>query len=207
VLVLVAGGLAARSWHQQQTIVTLRARLVAQEQQLQELERLRQENRAAQLRRDQEAELERLRENTRDLLRLRNEVTQLRQQLQELDVLRAANAQLLAALQGTTGLQSNQAALVASARRLGAILGVHVRPPASGRAGVEVVALAPDSPATTSGLAPGDIIYALDGQRVQSPAELQAQMLTRKPGETVVLDVLRNETAVRIAVQTRAWPQ
>jgi hypothetical protein len=32
-------------------------------------------------------------------------------------------------------------------------------------------------------------------------------MLTRKPDETVALDVLRNETPLRIQVQTRAWPE
>jgi C-terminal processing protease CtpA/Prc len=177
-----------------------------QDEKLQELDRLREENKAAQRLQDQEAELERLRENGKELPRLRNEVTQLRQQLQELEILRAANAQLLQAVQGAA-VQSNQAALVASARKMGAILGVSVRAPADGRAGVEVLAVVPNSSAATSGLAPGDIIYAVDGQSVQSPAELQAQMLTRKPGETVVLDVLRGETSVRVQVMARAWPQ
>jgi S1-C subfamily serine protease len=131
----------------------------------------------------------------------------LRDQLAELETLRTANAQLLQAVQGAPALASNQAAMVMSARKAGSILGVSVKPPASGRAGAEVTWIDPKSAVATSGLAVGDNIYAIDGRRIQTPGDLQSQMLTRKPGEIVSLDVLRNETPLRVQVQTRAWPQ
>lgn len=204
---LLSGGLAAVCWTQQKTLTALRAQLRAQTAALQELEHLREAARAAQTLTNQQAELERLRENTRELLRLRNEVAHLRQLTQELAVLRAANATLLQAAQSTPGLSTGQVAMVMAARKSGSILGITVRPPVSGRAGAEVTGIDPNSPIATSGIAVGDIIYALDGQRVQSPGDLQALMLTRPPGQTVILDVLRGESPFRITTQTRPWPQ
>jgi len=193
--------------HQGEVIATLREQVREQTNRLGELDWLREQNKATQSLRNQEAELERLREEHNELLRLRNETRQLREQLLELDMLRAANARLLQAIQNSPPLASNQTAMVVSARKTGSILGVAVRSPVSGRSGAEVTTVLPNSPVTTSGLAVGDIIYAIDGRRVESPGELQSQMLTRKAGEIVTLDVLRNEASVRIQVPTRAWPQ
>jgi len=199
-------GLALFAQRQRDTISELREQIRVQRDGLKEIDRLRQENKAAQELQNQQAELNRLRQSHRELLRLRNETRQLREQLAELDTLRAANARLLQAVQSVPGLHSNQVALVMSARKAGSILGVTVKPPATGRTGAEVTWIDPKSPVASSGLVVGDNIYALDGRRVQSPGELQAQMLTRKPGEIVALDVLRKETSLRIQVQTRAWP-
>lgn len=200
-------GLAFYVQHQHESISALREQVRVQQETLKELDRLREENKAAHHLQNQQTELDQLREGHKELLRLRNETRQLRDQLAELETLRAANARLLQAVQGAPALPSNQAALVMSARKVGSILGVSVKPPASGRAGAEVTWIDPKSPVATTGLAVGDNIYAIEGQRVQSPGELQSQMLTRKPGELVSLDVLRNETPLRIQVQTRAWPQ
>lgn len=205
--VLALAGLAAVCFHQHQSLSALRVQVAEREALQAELDRLREENRAAQTLRNQEAELMQLRENTRDLMRLRNEVTQLRAQSEELEVLRTANARLLQAIQGTASFQSNQMALITSARKMGAILGISVRVPASGQPGVEILGVDPNSPVATSGLLAGDVIFAVDGQRVQSPGELQAHMLTRKPGETVVVDAVRTNTVVRYQVKTRAWPE
>lgn len=204
---VVVGGLAVMCWTQQKALTVLREQQRTHEQQLVELDRLREENQAARGLQDQQAEIERLRENTKDLLRLRGEVTQLRAQLQELDVLRAANARLLQAVQSAGVMPSNQIAQLTAARRMGSILGVIVRSPASGQPGVEVTGVDASSPVATSGILVGDIIVALDGQRVLSTGELQAQMLTRGIGETVVLDVLRTNTILRLQTQTRAFPQ
>ena len=65
----------------------------------------------------------------------------------------------------------------------------------------------PDAPAAKSGLQSGDIIIGLDGRAVGSAAQLQVEMLTRKPGDTVLLDVMRKDQVVRVPVQTRAWPE
>jgi S1-C subfamily serine protease len=64
----------------------------------------------------------------------------------------------------------------------------------------------PDAPAAKANLKTGDIIVGLDGRPIESAAQLQVEMLTKKPGETVVLDLMRNDTPLRISVQTRAWP-
>jgi predicted metalloprotease with PDZ domain len=200
-------GLAFVAHTQRGLISELRVQNRLQQVSLKELDRLRAENQEAQHLQNQQAELARLREDHNELMRLRNETRQLREQLVELEKLRTANARLLQAVQGVPALPSNQAALVMSARKAGSILGVSVKASASGRPGAEVTWIDPKSPVATSGLAVGDNIYAIDGRRVQTPGDLQSQMLTRKPDETVALDVLRNETPLRIQVQTRAWPQ
>ncbi len=206
-VIALLSGLATVCFVQRQTIAELRARQQLQQQRLQELAQPRAEAESAQPSPVPDAEIERLREGTKDLLRLRNEVTQLRKQLEELEKLRAANAELLQAVQGSRSLQSSQLALVTSARKKGAILGVTVQAAEPGRAGVVVTGVDQTSPVAGSGLMTGDLIFALDGKPVQNPGQLQAEMLTRTPGETVVVDVLRTNATLRFQVQTRAWPQ
>jgi C-terminal processing protease CtpA/Prc len=157
----------------------------------------------------QAAEIERLREETKDLLRLRNEVRQLHEQLRELEVLRVANAQLLQAAQGTANMPTNQAALISAARKQGAILGIHLRPVTDTQTdpGAFVVGIDANSPVAESGIKAGDVIIGLDGRRIETSGQLQAEMLTRKPGETVVLDVVRGGTTLRFQVKTRGWPE
>jgi predicted metalloprotease with PDZ domain len=192
---------------QRQALEALRAEQRVQQEKLRELDRLRAENEHARHLQDQAEEIDRLRENTKDLLRLRNEVTQLRKQLAELETLRAANAQLLQAVQGVGPSQPNQLALIAAARKKGAILGVTIRPADPGQTGVVVTGVDSSSPVATSGVLPGDVIVALDGRPVQTPGQLMAEMLTRTPGETVVVDAVRTNTILRFQVQTRAWPE
>ena len=206
-VVLLLSGLAVLSLAQQRTIAGLRTRQRMLEQSLKDWESFRVASRPAAATQGNETELARLRENTKDLLRLRNEVTQLRKQLEELEKLRAANAELLQAVQGSRALQSNQMAMVTSARKKGAILGVTIQAAEPGRAGVVVTGVDPTSPVAGSGLIAGDLIFALDGKPVQTPGQLQAEMLTRNPGEIVTVDVLRTNTTLRFNVQTRAWPQ
>ncbi len=203
-ILFLLGGLGALCWLQQNTLATLRTHLREQEVKLAELDRLREENKAAQGLQDQQAEIERLRENLKDLPRLRNEVTQLRDENKRLQ---SANAQFLQSLQTPGVMTTNQIAAVTAARRSGSILGVVVRVPVSGQQGVEVTGIDPSSPIATAGIAAGDVILALNGQRVLSPGELQTQMLTHKAGETVVLDVFRTNAVFRLQTQTRAWPE
>lgn len=208
---VLALGLAAVCVSQHSTIAVLRQQLHAQRDQLAELDRLREENKAAQRLQDQQGEIERLRENTRDLMRLRNEVTQLRKQVGEIETLRAANAQLLQAVPGVGALQSNQVALITAARKKGAVLGIFLRPgndpQAQAARGAEVLGLDPNSPVATSGVLPGDLIVALEGKPILTSGQLQAEMLTRAPGDTVMLDVVRTNTVLRFQVKTRAWPE
>jgi len=209
-------GLAFLTHTQHKTIAELREQNRVQQENLKEVDRLRAENKEAQSLQNQQAELDRLRENNNELLRLRNETRQLRDQLKELDTLRAANAQLLQAAQNTPNLQPNQAALITAARRRGAILGVVVRSagdpqpggaPAARASGAVVTSIDAKSPVAESGLKVGDLIYAIDGRVIANSSQLQTEMLTKKPGDTVVVDVLRDNYQYRINVKTRAWPE
>ena len=143
-------------------------------------------------------------------MRLRNEVRQLREQAGELEALRAANTRFLQMLQEPGGI-SNIAASVTAVRKQGSILGVelNITPPGGTQAyrGALIGNIMPDAPAAKSGLQSGDIIIGLDGRPIGSAAQLQVEMLTRKPGETVLLDVMRNDQVTRVPVQTRAWPE
>jgi C-terminal processing protease CtpA/Prc len=180
-----------------------------------ELDRLRAEAQQAEDSRNLEAEIQRLQEDNRDLLRLRNEVGQLREQVKELDELRKANASLLQALQ-SANLSTGQQSMVVAARRQGAVLGVYAvsaNDPRSGAAAVSryygavVMGIDTNSPAMYSGLKAGDVIVRVDGRTVENVAQLQVEMLTRNPGDTVTLDVMRNDTLMHIPVQTRSWPK
>jgi len=214
--VLLAAGLGALCWTQKNTIASLRQELRVQQEQLRELDRLREENKAAQHLKNQQAELDRLRENNIELLRLRNEARQLREQLAELDTLRAANAELLRAVQTTPNLQSNQLALIAAARRRGAILGLVVQSasdlpsrtaPAGRTSGAVVTRVDANSPVAESGLKVGDLIYAIDGRAIANASQLQTEMLTKQPGQTVVVYVMRDGAPMQFNVKTRAWPE
>jgi S1-C subfamily serine protease len=73
--------------------------------------------------------------------------------------------------------------------------------------GAFVVGIDANSPVAESGIKAGDVIIGLDGRRIETSGQLQAEMLTRKPGETVVLDVVRGGTTLRFQVKTRGWPE
>lgn len=208
---LILLGLACAAFMQQGTISQLRLENQKLQEDLKEVDRLRTEVKEAGRLRNQEIEIQQLREQTRDLLRLRNEVRQLREQLAQVEVLRAANAEFLQAAQGTN-FSPNQQALIAAARKKGAILGVNVHsaddPQVGGRyRGALVMSIDPNSPVTKSDLKAGDIIVRLDGKSIETPGQLQAEMLTRKPGQMVTLDVIRNDVMVRVSVELRGWPQ
>jgi S1-C subfamily serine protease len=59
-------------------------------------------------------------------------------------------------------------------------------------AGVQVLTVQSNSPASAAGLAPQDVIDAVDGQPVPSILDLQGALRLRRPGAPVVLDVVRN---------------
>ena len=57
--------------------------------------------------------------------------------------------------------------------------------------GVVVREIRPNTPAGKGGVKPADIIVGVDGVPVKSPKELQIQILHKKVGDTVTLDVVR----------------
>ena len=62
---------------------------------------------------------------------------------------------------------------------------------ATDTAGVVVNAVTNGSPAAEAGLAPGDVITAVDGQRIRTPGELIATVGERAPGSAVEITALR----------------
>ena len=72
---------------------------------------------------------------------------------------------------------------------------------ASGRATrVSVSSVIESSPAQAAGLRPGDEIINYDGQRVFSMTDLNRQTMGGEPGETVVVDVMRDGNLVQVAM-------
>ncbi len=69
--------------------------------------------------------------------------------------------------------------------------------------GVLVTSVVPDVPAATS-LDPGDVIVAVDGVPVQTPAQLRARIGGREPGEAVRFTLRRQERPVEVSVRTIA---
>jgi predicted metalloprotease with PDZ domain len=208
-------GLVSLAVVQQQTVVRLRQENEILRADTNELGRLRAAPKETPPGRNEEAEIQQLREENRDLLRLRNEVHQLRELQQQAEALRTANAGLLQAMQSTS-LSSNQQTLVVAARKEGAILGINIRSAGDPQNGVPthdayngavVMWVDPNSPVAGSGLKVADIIVRVDGRTIDSAGQLQAEMLTRQPGDMVTLDVMRNDAVVRIPVKSRAWPK
>ncbi|MFD0555809.1 S1C family serine protease [Stackebrandtia endophytica] len=71
-----------------------------------------------------------------------------------------------------------------------AFLGVSMS--AGGGTGAVVTDVQSDSPAADAGLRTGDIITAIDGQPVATPAEVAAAVQARKPGDTVTITYVRD---------------
>jgi membrane-associated protease RseP (regulator of RpoE activity) len=73
-------------------------------------------------------------------------------------------------------------------------------------AGVFVGSVEADSPAAKAGLQVGDIVTKLDGDAVGSTRELVRLVRHKKAGETITVDVLRNQAAktLRVTVAERA---
>jgi Do/DeqQ family serine protease len=72
--------------------------------------------------------------------------------------------------------------------------------------GVVVKEINKDTPAAKSDLQPADLIVAVDGTRVKTPRELQQQILRKKIGQKVMLDVVRGTNNVQVAIQTDEMP-
>ncbi|HUK82462.1 MAG TPA: trypsin-like peptidase domain-containing protein [Verrucomicrobiae bacterium] len=68
--------------------------------------------------------------------------------------------------------------------------------------GVVVKEIRPNTPAAKSDLKQADIIVGVDGTTVKSPKDLQLQILHKKVGQTVTLDVVRDGKPIKVAIQT-----
>jgi serine protease Do len=63
---------------------------------------------------------------------------------------------------------------------------------AAGRYGAFVTALDPQSPAVLGGIAPGDVITALNGQTFESPNQLLEMIRGLTPGSVAKVSVIRD---------------
>jgi serine protease Do len=63
-----------------------------------------------------------------------------------------------------------------------------------------------DSPAREAGLRQGDVIVAVEGTRVQRVGQFQRMIATRRPGESVTLDVIRYGDRRRVQVRLSEAP-
>ena len=59
-----------------------------------------------------------------------------------------------------------------------------------------------DSPAALSDLEQGDVVTAIDAVPVATPRQLREAVSAKSPGQTIVLDVVRNGQSLSIPVQT-----
>ena len=64
--------------------------------------------------------------------------------------------------------------------------------------GLLVISVDPRSPAEAAGIEPYDVIVAVDGQRVTDSAAASALLRSHRPGETVLLRVVRNGREVEV---------
>jgi len=79
-----------------------------------------------------------------------------------------------------------------------AFLGVSGEDATGDRAGAMVTSVEPEGPAAAAGLVVGDIVVAVDAQSVMSITDLVGRIRSYTPGETVVLDVVRDGETLTI---------
>ena len=72
--------------------------------------------------------------------------------------------------------------------------------------GVRIEALHPGGPLAAAGLAPGDVIAALDGREVEDLQALRFRIATKKVGDTVTLVVIRRGRVGALVVELVAPP-
>ena len=64
----------------------------------------------------------------------------------------------------------------------------------------------PGTPAAEAGLEAGDVVTAVDGDAVSSPADLQTAIDAKRPGDAVTLNVVRDGESRRVEVELAERP-
>jgi S1-C subfamily serine protease len=72
--------------------------------------------------------------------------------------------------------------------------------------GVRVMEVIGNSPASRGGLVEGDIILAVDGQKVASAKDVQKTIFTRKIGDPATLTILRGDDELALELVTETMP-
>ncbi len=76
----------------------------------------------------------------------------------------------------------------------------------SGTTGSSDTAIVPGGPAQAAGLKDGDIITALGGQRIDAAHSLDDVLITRQPGDTVTVTVLRSGAMIDLQLKLGTRP-
>jgi serine protease Do len=71
---------------------------------------------------------------------------------------------------------------------------------------VRVMEVIGNSPASRGGLVEGDIILAVDGQKVASAKDVQKTIFTRKIGDPATLTILRGDDELALELVTETMP-
>jgi serine protease Do len=83
-------------------------------------------------------------------------------------------------------------------------IGVSVRLPGGGRPGAEIVSVDPASPASGAGLAKGDLITAVDGRPIATPAQLRTLLGVMPAGADIDLRFRRGDQAMQTRLRIEA---
>jgi len=73
--------------------------------------------------------------------------------------------------------------------------------------GVLVSEVKPDTPAAGAGLVAGDVIVKANGRAVAGGGELREVLVNTKPGDEVVLDLIRDGRSRAVTAKLTAWPE
>jgi membrane-associated protease RseP (regulator of RpoE activity) len=206
-LASVGGGMFA--WRRIRDLETRNAVLLQATGQMEQLE---QENRELQRLKVATAELEQLRKANQELPRLRGQYQEFQRLKEEYALLQRENERLKAVgpAAGTRPAvvgppNPSPAPLAISPPEVW--IGVALRPSAEGQSGAIVQSVVPNGPAANSGLAVGDAITAVDGRAVATPQELRSEIGTKRPGQHVVVDVLRDGQTFLVGITAAAFPK
>ncbi len=78
--------------------------------------------------------------------------------------------------------------------------------PAEGESGVRVQVVGPGTPADEAGLKAGDVLVRIGEVEINTPAELDRALAATKPGQTVVLGVVRDGQPLALSAELRWNP-
>ena len=90
--------------------------------------------------------------------------------------------------------------------RLGAWLGMNIADVQNGN-GITVKSVVYRSPAARAEVQEGDVVEAVDGTLVQDADAFKAIMAQKTAGQITVLDLVRDNSPLRIELTTIDWPQ
>jgi len=79
-------------------------------------------------------------------------------------------------------------------------LGVSGTNPTTGAAGALVTEVVPGSPAAEAGLEQGDLVTAVDGDPIRQMSDLAARIRARQPGDSVSVEILRDDQVLELQV-------